>query len=93
MQKNLALTRGLYASQTLLLELTRRGLPRQTAYEAVQEAAMACWQSQSADFVTFAQAQPSLASHLTPEEIRAACSLEKHLAHIPEKFKALGISP
>jgi adenylosuccinate lyase len=93
MQKNLALTRGLYASQTLLLELTRRGLPRQTAYEAVQEAAMACWQSQSADFVTFAQAQPTLASHLTPEEIRAACSLEKHLAHIPEKFKALGISP
>ncbi len=43
MQRNLELTKGLYHSQTILLELTRRGLERKTAYEAVQRAAMKTW--------------------------------------------------
>src|SRR6476620_7512394 len=39
MQRNLDITKGLYFSQSILLELTRKGLARQTAYEAVQRAA------------------------------------------------------
>jgi adenylosuccinate lyase len=41
MQQNLAITKGLYFSQAILLELTRRGMDRKAAYEAVQKAAMA----------------------------------------------------
>src|SRR5271154_2596763 len=44
MLENLGITKGLYFSQSILLELTRRGLDRQTAYEAVQRAAMKTWQ-------------------------------------------------
>ncbi len=43
MQQNLAITKGLYFSQAILLELTRRGMDRKAAYEAVQKAAMATW--------------------------------------------------
>ncbi len=43
MQRNMELTKGLYHSQSVLLELTRRGLERKTAYEAVQRAAMKTW--------------------------------------------------
>jgi adenylosuccinate lyase len=92
MRKNLSLTRGLYGSQSLLLELTRRGVARREAYEAVQEAAMACWQSKDEkQFVEFALAQPIITRHLRPHEIQAACSLEKHLREIPAKFEALQI--
>src|SRR5207237_137331 len=43
MQQNLDLTRGLYHSQAILLALTRAGVDRKTAYEAVQRAAMKTW--------------------------------------------------
>src|SRR3954464_6204830 len=44
MERNLKLTKGLYFSQSILLELTRRGSERKAAYEAVQRAAMKTWQ-------------------------------------------------
>jgi adenylosuccinate lyase len=44
MQRNLQITKGLYFSQSILLELTRRGSERKAAYEAVQRAAMKTWQ-------------------------------------------------
>jgi adenylosuccinate lyase len=40
MKENLELTRGLIFSQKVLLELSRKGLKRQSAYELVQRAAM-----------------------------------------------------
>src|SRR5207244_11836847 len=43
MAQTLALTKGLYFSQSLLLALTRTGAERKSAYEAVQRAAMKTW--------------------------------------------------
>src|SRR5204862_2865244 len=43
MQQNLELSKGLYFSQSILLALTRAGLGRKVAYEAVQRAAMKTW--------------------------------------------------
>jgi adenylosuccinate lyase len=40
MKRNLELTKGLLFSQRVLLELTSRGLKRQTAYKIVQKCAM-----------------------------------------------------
>ena len=40
MEQNLALTKGLYFSQSILLALTRAGVERKNAYEAVQRAAL-----------------------------------------------------
>src|SRR6202521_665233 len=47
MLENLGITKGLYFSQSILLELTRRGLERKSAYEAVQRAATATWKNQT----------------------------------------------
>ena len=46
MAENLALTKGLYFSQSVLLALTRAGAERKTAYEAVQRAAMRTWKGE-----------------------------------------------
>ena len=40
MKRNLELTKGLLFSQRVLLELTSKGLKRQTAYKIVQKCAM-----------------------------------------------------
>src|SRR5205814_7481996 len=51
MRQNLALTKGLYFSQSILLALTRAGVERKSAYEAVQRAAMKTWKGEG----TFAE--------------------------------------
>ena len=43
MKRNLEMTLGLHASQSVLLMLTQKGLDRKQAYEAVQRAAMKTW--------------------------------------------------
>jgi adenylosuccinate lyase len=43
MTRNLALTRGLFASQRVLLALVDKGVSREEAYVLVQECAMAAW--------------------------------------------------
>src|SRR3984957_17730627 len=90
MLENLGITKGLYFSQTILLELTRRGLERKTAYEAVQRAAMATWQSQD-DFLTELRKVPEIRSVLSEEEIDALCSPERHFRYVDETFRKLGL--
>ena len=43
MAANLEKSKGLIYSQSVLLALADKGMPRQKAYEAVQAASMACW--------------------------------------------------
>jgi adenylosuccinate lyase len=90
MGRNLELTHGLYHSQTILLELTKRGMERKTAYEAVQSAAMATWRNQS-DFLTEVLRVPAITSVLSAEELKRLCSIEHHLAHVGETFRELGL--
>ena len=90
MERNLRLTKGLYFSQSVLLELTRRGCERKAAYEAVQRAAMATWQGNVSLQENLA-AEPDVASHLTRSEIDRLCSLEIHFAHVDDTFRRLGL--
>ncbi|HME87605.1 MAG TPA: adenylosuccinate lyase [Chthoniobacterales bacterium] len=90
MKQNLDATKGLYFSQSILLALTRAGAERKTAYEAVQRAAMKTWKGEGslADNV---KAEPAIAAKLPAAEIDRLCSLDIHLAHVDETFKALGL--
>src|SRR5689334_11115308 len=90
MKRNLEMTKGLYFSQSILLALTRAGLARKTAYEAVQRAAMKTWRGKKplADNV---KAERQIMSKLSAKEIDELCSLETHFRHVEEKFKALGL--
>ena len=90
MGQNLARTKGLYFSQSILLALTRSGADRKTAYEAVQRAAMKTWRGEGT-FAENAKTEPEIIEKLSATEIDRLCSLEIHFQHIDETFKALGL--
>jgi adenylosuccinate lyase len=91
MERNLKLTKGLYFSQSVLLELTRKGCERKAAYEAVQRAAMATWKGEKS-LQENLTAEPEVTKHLTRPEIDWLCSLDIHFAHVDETFRRLGLS-
>ena len=90
MKRNLEITKGLYFSQTILLKLTEKGLSRQTAYEAVQRAAMKTWQGEKS-LQENLKTEPEIAQNLSAEEIEQLCSLDIHFKHIDETFAKLGL--
>ena len=90
MQQNLAMTKGLYFSQSILLALIRAGAERKSAYEAVQRAAMKTWKGEGI-FAENAKREPEIASRLSPTEIDRLSSLDVHFQHIDATFKALGL--
>jgi adenylosuccinate lyase len=90
MMENLEITKGLYFSQSILLELTRRGLERKAAYEAVQRAAIATWGSEN-DFLTEVRKVPEITSVIPPAELEKLCSLEQHFRYIDQTFRDLGL--
>jgi len=90
METNLAMTKGLYFSQSVLLALTRAGAERKNAYEAVQRAAMKTWKGDGT-FADNAKKEPEIAARLSAAEIDRLCSLDVHFQHIDATFKALGL--
>ena len=90
MERNLGLTKGLYYSQSILLALTRAGANRQTAYEAVQRAAMRTWKGEGS-FAENARQEPEITTLLSAAEIDKLCSLAVHFRHVDETFRALGL--
>ncbi|HEY0791941.1 MAG TPA: adenylosuccinate lyase [Chthoniobacterales bacterium] len=91
MQRNLEMTKGLYFSQTLLLALAERGLARQTAYEAVQRAAMRTWEGGD-DFLTEAKKEPDIVQYLPEKAIDEACTLDRHFRYVDQTFSDLGLT-
>jgi adenylosuccinate lyase len=90
MQQNLELSKGLYFSQSVLLALTRAGAERKSAYEAVQRAAMKTWKG-SESFGQNAKQEPEITARLSEAEIDSLCSLDVHLRHVDETFRAVGL--
>jgi adenylosuccinate lyase len=90
MRRNMEITRGLYASGSVLLRLTEKGLDRKQAYEAVQRAAMKTW-IDGGNFTDNLAAEPTVGRYLTKEDIAQVCSPERHFRHIADKFEAVGI--
>jgi adenylosuccinate lyase len=90
MAQNLALTKGLYFSQSILLALTRTGAERKDAYEAVQRAAMKTWKGEGT-FAENVKREPEITCRLSAAEIDRLCSLDIHFQHVDATFKALGL--
>lgn len=89
MQENLARTGGQIHSQSLLLALVAKGLPRRQAYDIVQKLAH---EGSERSFLERAQADPTLAQYLSREEIAAAFDLRRHTRHVQRIFRRLGLS-
>jgi adenylosuccinate lyase len=91
MKRNMEATRGLYASQSVLLKLTEKGLDRKSAYEVVQRAAMKTW-ADGSSFSGNLAAEPAVTEYLSPDDIEDACSPNRHFRYVEDKFRAVGIS-
>jgi len=92
MARNLALSHGLYNSQTILLALTRTGIERKRAYEAVQRAAMRTWETGKALEESLLE-EPEIVEHLSEETIRRLCAIEHHFREVDATFRELGLLP
>ena len=90
MAANLAKSKGLIFSQSVLLALADKGLPRQTAYEAVQAASMACWRG-TEPLQYHLKKSNEIRSVLSEKEIDELCSPELHFQHIDATFRKLGL--
>jgi len=80
MRKNLDLSGGLFFSEAVLLELVRKGMARQPAYELVQRNALAAAEGKGS-FRALLGADADIAARLEPAAIDRAFNLEHHLRH------------
>jgi adenylosuccinate lyase len=81
MLENLARSRGVVFSGTLLLELARRGVSREQAYAWVQRNAMRAFHEQK-DFKTLLLADEDAMQVLTPAEVEKAFDLHDQLRNV-----------
>jgi adenylosuccinate lyase len=86
MRENLQRSRGVVFSGTVLLELARRGVSREQAYEWVQRNAMRAFQEQK-DFKTLLLEDPDLMKVLTGEEVGKAFDLDEHFRNVDAIFE------
>jgi adenylosuccinate lyase len=85
MRENLNRSRGVVFSGTVLLELAKKGVSREQAYEWVQRNAMRSFAEQR-DFKSLLLADPDVARALTPHEIERAFDLDEQLKHVDHIF-------
>ncbi|MDZ4816073.1 MAG: adenylosuccinate lyase [Verrucomicrobiota bacterium] len=90
MEKNLWKTKGLFFSQSVLLTLTRKGMIRKDAYEAVQRAAMSTWRGER-QLVDNLKADSGIRKYMSEKEIESACDLKIHFKYVHQTFKKLGL--
>ena len=81
MLENLGRSRGVVFSGTLLLELAKRGVSREQAYEWVQRNAMRAFHEQR-DFKELMLSDPEVMRILTPADVEKAFSLEDQLRNV-----------
>ena len=85
MKENLERSRGVVFSGTILLELARRGVSREQAYEWIQRNAMRSFHEKR-DFKTLLLADPDLTAVLSSVEIEKAFELNEQLRNVDAIF-------
>ena len=85
MRANLELSRGVVFSGTVLLELARRGVSREQAYEWVQRNAMRAFHEQR-QFKELLLADKDVTAALPAPEIERAFNLDEQLKHVDDIF-------
>jgi adenylosuccinate lyase len=91
MLKNLESSRGMVFSQGLLLALVEKGLTREEGYKLVQDAAKKLWEDEKLYLEQVVLKEEKILKILTPQEIRAVFSYDRHLKNIPVILKRAGI--
>ncbi|HNV23833.1 MAG TPA: adenylosuccinate lyase, partial [Candidatus Omnitrophota bacterium] len=90
MVTSLSKTRGLIYSQRVLLELMKKGLTREAAYEIIQHCAMQVWQ-ETANFKDVLCRDRNVRKYLKPGEIDQCFDIKYYTRHTDLIFKRVGI--
>ena len=85
MRRNLELSGGVVFSGTVLLELARRGVAREQAYEWVQRNAMRSL-NEHQDFKSLLLADADVTAVLPPRDVERAFDLDEQLRHVDAIF-------
>src|SRR3954463_8096604 len=85
MRENLNRSRGVVFSGTVLLELAKKGVSREQAYEWVQRRAMQSF-TDGQDFKQLLLADPDVMGSLTRAEIEKAFDLDEHFRNVDTIF-------
>ena len=86
MLRNLESTHGLVFSGQLLQDLVEKGMPRDDAYKAVQENAMAAWESETS-FRDSVVRDARITKYLTPAELERTFDLQRQLRYVDDLFE------
>ena len=87
---SLSKTKGLIYSQRVLLELMKKGLTREAAYEIIQHCAMQVWQETS-DFKDILYRDRKVRKYLRPGEIDGCFDIKYYTRHTDWIFKKVGV--
>jgi adenylosuccinate lyase len=85
MRVNLNRSRGVVFSGTLLLELARKGVSREQAYEWVQRNAMRSF-DEAKDFKSLLLDDPDVMRVLGPDDVERAFDLDEQFRHVDDIF-------
>jgi len=88
MNKNLEKSRNAIFSQRVLLELVKKGLSREKAYELTQRNAMRAWKEGS-EYREFLKKDKEVGKYLTKREIDACFDLKYYLRYVDKIFERL----
>ena len=93
MIRNLESTHGLVYSGQLLQDLVEKGMPRDDAYKAVQESAMAAWEADTT-FRDRIATDARIAKYLDAKVLAHTFDLERQLRHVDAIFdRVFGAHP
>jgi adenylosuccinate lyase len=85
MIRNLESTRGLVYSGQLLQDLVEKGMPRDDAYKAVQENAMAAWESDTS-FQDRVSRDERITKYLDSKALAHTFDLQRQLRYVDAIF-------
>jgi adenylosuccinate lyase len=91
MKRNMDRTLGLIYSQRILLALIDKGMAREAAYDTVQPRAMEAWDKQ-VQFRSLVEADETITSKLSPEEIADCFDYNYHIKHVDTIFDRIGLN-
>jgi adenylosuccinate lyase len=93
MLRNLESTHGLVFSGQLLQDLVEKGMPRDDAYKAVQENAMAAWESETS-FRERVEKDARITKFLNAKELANTFDLQRQLQNVDKVFaRVFGAHP
>jgi adenylosuccinate lyase len=93
MLRNIEMTHGLVYSGQLLQDLVEKGMPRDDAYKAVQENAMAAWEAETS-FRERVAKDRRITKYMTPEDLEHTFDLNRQLRNVDKLFdRVFGAHP